>query len=216
MIVRDLAPIPNVGYIGADGGFAGITAITSTGACPSDRRKSLQEAEEVGFEPTVGLHQHRFSRPALSTTQAPLRACGTSTCVHKRPLWRFRYGGYAPQTGASRCRGDRASGTRTDIGFRRRGASGDTSGGATVCHTPRRWRGCGRPSPGTAIMEERFETVRETDASPIRLRASEQRPHADRLSREPGVRSFGRRSKGHPTRPPLPCPRRRKSRPSAR
>ena len=32
------------------------------------------EAEEVGFEPTVGLHLHRFSRPALSTTQAPLRA----------------------------------------------------------------------------------------------------------------------------------------------
>ena len=29
-------------------------------------------AEEVGFEPTVGLHLHRFSRPALSTTQAPL------------------------------------------------------------------------------------------------------------------------------------------------
>src|SRR5580704_6388277 len=28
--------------------------------------------EEVGFEPTVGLHLHRFSRPALSTTQAPL------------------------------------------------------------------------------------------------------------------------------------------------
>jgi integrase len=35
-------------------------------------------AEEVGFEPTVGLHLHRFSRPALSTTQAPLRCRGWS------------------------------------------------------------------------------------------------------------------------------------------
>ncbi len=32
-----------------------------------------QSAEEVGFEPTIGLHLFRFSRPALSTTQAPLR-----------------------------------------------------------------------------------------------------------------------------------------------
>ena len=31
------------------------------------------QAEEVGFEPTVPLRVHRFSRPALSATQAPLR-----------------------------------------------------------------------------------------------------------------------------------------------
>ena len=38
--------------------------------------QELQSAEEVGFEPTVPRTVHRFSRPALSTTQAPLRVCG--------------------------------------------------------------------------------------------------------------------------------------------
>ena len=62
-------------------------------------------AEEVGFEPTIGLHLFRFSRPALSTAQAPLRMqfrsavrAGSKTCEdavaektpkegpHSRPL----------------------------------------------------------------------------------------------------------------------------------
>ncbi len=30
-------------------------------------------AEEVGFEPTVGVNPRRFSRPVLSTAQSPLR-----------------------------------------------------------------------------------------------------------------------------------------------
>lgn len=30
-------------------------------------------AEGVGFEPTVPVRAHRFSRPALSSTQPPLR-----------------------------------------------------------------------------------------------------------------------------------------------
>ena len=32
------------------------------------------KAEGVGFEPTVGLHLLRFSRPSQSTTLAPLRS----------------------------------------------------------------------------------------------------------------------------------------------
>ena len=31
------------------------------------------EAEREGFEPSVGFHQHRFSRPAQSATLSPLR-----------------------------------------------------------------------------------------------------------------------------------------------
>ena len=38
--------------------------------------KQRQVAERVGFEPTVGLHLQRFSRPPRSTTPAPLRALG--------------------------------------------------------------------------------------------------------------------------------------------
>lgn len=33
----------------------------------------LQVAERQGFEPWVGLHPQRFSRPPRSTTPAPLR-----------------------------------------------------------------------------------------------------------------------------------------------
>ena len=55
-------------------------------SCDSSRtakRSHVQSvAEEVGFEPTVGLHLHRFSRPALSTTQAPLLFADGSS---KRP-----------------------------------------------------------------------------------------------------------------------------------
>ena len=36
-------------------------------------RLDREVAERVGFEPTVRLHVRRFSRPVLSTTQAPLR-----------------------------------------------------------------------------------------------------------------------------------------------
>src|SRR4051812_29563188 len=35
-------------------------------------------AERVGFEPTVPLRAHRFSRPARSTTLSPLRAAADS------------------------------------------------------------------------------------------------------------------------------------------
>jgi hypothetical protein len=43
------------------------------------------KAEEVGFEPTVGLHLHRFSRPALSTTQAPLRRSNDRNTLIRHP-----------------------------------------------------------------------------------------------------------------------------------
>src|SRR4051794_2916239 len=43
------------------------------GSKPHVPHRFQTSAEEVGFEPTVGLHLLRFSRPALSTTQAPLR-----------------------------------------------------------------------------------------------------------------------------------------------
>ena len=32
-----------------------------------------QVADRVGFEPTIGVNLCRFSRPVLSTTQAPVR-----------------------------------------------------------------------------------------------------------------------------------------------
>ena len=38
----------------------------------SSESKGYYVAERVGFEPTVRLHVHRFSRPAHSTTLAPL------------------------------------------------------------------------------------------------------------------------------------------------
>ena len=37
------------------------------------RKSGRKMAERVGFEPTVRLHAHRFSRPSRSTTLAPLR-----------------------------------------------------------------------------------------------------------------------------------------------
>ena len=48
----------------------------SCGSRSDGKRHMFNVAEEVGFKPTVGLHLHRFSRPALSTTQAPLRLRG--------------------------------------------------------------------------------------------------------------------------------------------
>ena len=38
-----------------------------------DQNKVLRMAERQGFEPWVGLHPQRFSRPPRSTTPAPLR-----------------------------------------------------------------------------------------------------------------------------------------------
>ena len=37
------------------------------------RLVAARVAEGRGFEPRVGLHRRRFSRPLLSTTQPPLR-----------------------------------------------------------------------------------------------------------------------------------------------
>ena len=34
---------------------------------------SRKMADRVGFEPTIGVNLCRFSRPVLSTTQAPVR-----------------------------------------------------------------------------------------------------------------------------------------------
>src|SRR3989304_5136417 len=39
-----------------------------------ERRRRPSMAEGVGFEPTVRLHAHRFSRAAPSTTRTPLRS----------------------------------------------------------------------------------------------------------------------------------------------
>src|SRR5437764_978349 len=37
------------------------------------READQKRAEREGFEPSVGFHQHRFSRPAQSATLSPLR-----------------------------------------------------------------------------------------------------------------------------------------------
>jgi hypothetical protein len=47
-------------------------------------------AEEVGFEPTVPLRVHRFSRPALSATQSPLRGSFTAVTDGSRRNWTAR------------------------------------------------------------------------------------------------------------------------------
>ena len=49
-------------------------------------RGPFSSAEEVGFEPTVGFHLHRFSKPALSATQAPLRGVFGDTRFTPSPI----------------------------------------------------------------------------------------------------------------------------------
>jgi hypothetical protein len=106
------------------------------------RSRPIAEMTGEGLEPsTNGLtYLIGFHRPP----------CSVTSCDHKRPLWRIAYGGFAPKLGALRCRGNRASGTRTAIGSRRRGTSGVTSGGSMLSRTRKRWRGFGRPSPPRA------------------------------------------------------------------
>ena len=50
-------------------------------------------AERQGFEPWVGLHPQRFSKPSRSTTPAPLRAGSWAASTDMRPLrkWKAAY-----------------------------------------------------------------------------------------------------------------------------
>ena len=58
------SPIPHAGIAGATpAGFAGTTP-----------RKCESLTEREGFEPSVPLRVHRFSKPTQSTTLAPLRS----------------------------------------------------------------------------------------------------------------------------------------------
>ena len=66
------------------GGWGGPDSGKRFKSAPS-HRGLFSSAEEVGFEPTVGFHLHRFSKPALSATQAPLRGVVGDTRLAPSP-----------------------------------------------------------------------------------------------------------------------------------